>query len=744
MNFTPLLLKNIHCKNEILTDTMSWGDANLNSMTFSTRTKPQKEFEHVQEEVDRILEHLTDLPSEYDRWLNPITILSLHLSSIIATLPLMLAAIEMMARRTCDKRKISCILEALRYKICESRVLKFRFLTLLGNAKFSIFWKLKIKLVSDCYAKSSEEFNESKSDPNFIHDEIYRCLEKENDSKNTFMTTKNTSAQVLLEDINLLIYVSILGLLHPQYGVGLKDRYFRLRKFKDTFRGYEAVDWFVSKIGLQNQDRECAVRLLDRIARIGIIKRLGLRRLPFKDENDLWRSNVKSQPDESGVCFLLESGKKIVFYSKELLSNGITKVEFGIDVDYIDLQSLQFWTRDVFSLKNPKQQDLIGFKLLIHPLGDENGSFFQQNSKSQSKISRLVSDDMFFGHDSDSSTKLRDKFGKDVVFAAQVDKIFTSIARPFILSLKKPAEGMWVNNGWKSVGDRVLVKCGDNLMQDYLCQLIFRLFNSIWKRSSGFFKKDLVPFIATYEVFPIDDEHGFMETIKNVVSLKKFNWAEWIESTIGNDQLIHQMLCSASGAYIGAYILGARDRHWDNILVKDNSILIHIDYGFLFGKVPPVDAPRFALCPGMQKAFQRLGIWDDFLDLCGRAFALLYQNAGKVIRAAELLFPFATFSPYVVRKYINGSLSLNCHVPEHESVRNLHHQIITSAASWKTKLKSLFHDWIDPIFYSLLNCKFPPAVLAIKIINTKRYAKKQPMRSYLPFYDDSEHTIYLE
>ena len=44
------------------------------------------------------------------------------------------------------------------------------------------------------------------------------------------------------------------------------------------------------------------------------------------------------------------------------------------------------------------------------------------------------------------------------------------------------------------------------------------------------------------------------------------------------------MATSAIGSYIAAYILGCRDRHWDNILINTKTAcLFHIDFGHILG-----------------------------------------------------------------------------------------------------------------------------------------------------------------
>lgn len=43
--------------------------------------------------------------------------------------------------------------------------------------------------------------------------------------------------------------------------------------------------------------------------------------------------------------------------------------------------------------------------------------------------------------------------------------------------------------------------------------------------------------------------------------------------------------------------MGIRDRHQDNMMIKDNKIFFHIDFGFILNDAPGFDAPIFSI-PG--------------------------------------------------------------------------------------------------------------------------------------------------
>lgn len=97
---------------------------------------------------------------------------------------------------------------------------------------------------------------------------------------------------------------------------------------------------------------------------------------------------------------------------------------------------------------------------------------------------------------------------------------------------------------------------------------------------------------------------------------------------------------SLAGYSVITYLLGVGDRHLENILVASDGRLLHIDFGFLFGRDPKPFAPPMKLCKEMiaviggegSAAFQR------FQTYCCRAYNILRQQAPL------LLYVLSSFS----------------------------------------------------------------------------------------------------
>lgn len=97
-------------------------------------------------------------------------------------------------------------------------------------------------------------------------------------------------------------------------------------------------------------------------------------------------------------------------------------------------------------------------------------------------------------------------------------------------------------------------------------------------------------FLATYRVMPITADSGFIEIVPDALTLSDI----LDRGTISNylyrsniDKSVREVSSnySASLAFwtVVTYLLGVGDRHLENIMIREDGILFHIDYGFVFG-----------------------------------------------------------------------------------------------------------------------------------------------------------------
>lgn len=102
--------------------------------------------------------------------------------------------------------------------------------------------------------------------------------------------------------------------------------------------------------------------------------------------------------------------------------------------------------------------------------------------------------------------------------------------------------------------------------------------------------RNVKPELASYRVLPIDEKSGFIEIVPNSSTLYEILSRGTISNYIyrnNGDRKVSDVMdnYSASLAFwtVVTYVLGVGDRHQENIMIRDDGVLFHVDYGFVFG-----------------------------------------------------------------------------------------------------------------------------------------------------------------
>eukprot|EP01105_Mastigella_eilhardi_P016750 TRINITY_DN3837_c0_g1_i11.p1 TRINITY_DN3837_c0_g1~~TRINITY_DN3837_c0_g1_i11.p1 ORF type:complete len:529 (-),score=96.36 TRINITY_DN3837_c0_g1_i11:343-1893(-) len=213
-------------------------------------------------------------------------------------------------------------------------------------------------------------------------------------------------------------------------------------------------------------------------------------------------------------------------------------------------------------------------------------------------------------------------FGKpDHLEKMEVMKVFDSQAKPCLMKLSYTA----------SAPSLFIFKCGDDLRRDLMVQVMFNIFNSVWDCSG----LELKPHAFTYRVVPVSRDRGLIELVSNAVPLTNFCWDSILAF---DDRELNHFVATAAGGYVSAFLMGVRDRHKDNMLIKDGHTFFQIDFGYLFNTRPWFDANRFAMPHDFKLKMQQRGGWKRFLDVCENGLAMLRRESGMLMRVCSLLF----------------------------------------------------------------------------------------------------------
>ena len=117
--------------------------------------------------------------------------------------------------------------------------------------------------------------------------------------------------------------------------------------------------------------------------------------------------------------------------------------------------------------------------------------------------------------------------------------------------------------------------------------------------------------IHSYDVFPFSESVGCLAMIPNASTLYDIrqtttllNFVMTHNPTLTSQQMRARMVASCAGACLLAFTMGLGDRHLENIMVTQEGLLAHVDFGYILG-----DDPKHVSTP--------MRITEDMIDAMG-------------------------------------------------------------------------------------------------------------------------------
>uniref|UniRef100_K3X9V2 phosphatidylinositol 3-kinase n=1 Tax=Globisporangium ultimum (strain ATCC 200006 / CBS 805.95 / DAOM BR144) TaxID=431595 RepID=K3X9V2_GLOUD len=195
---------------------------------------------------------------------------------------------------------------------------------------------------------------------------------------------------------------------------------------------------------------------------------------------------------------------------------------------------------------------------------------------------------------------------------------------------------------------KVMVKNGDDLRQDQLIMQMFTLMDRLLKKVNLDLK------LTPYRILATGANDGLMEFVQDsypvsyVVSkfespqvlgfLRKHNPDPLAEYGV-NPEALNTYVKSVAGYCVLTYLLGIGDRHLDNLMMKTEGHLLHIDFGFIFGADPKPYPPPFKLTKEMVEGMG--GVQSQhylkFQTYCCQAFNWLRKSADLILNLLSLM-----------------------------------------------------------------------------------------------------------
>lgn len=116
---------------------------------------------------------------------------------------------------------------------------------------------------------------------------------------------------------------------------------------------------------------------------------------------------------------------------------------------------------------------------------------------------------------------------------------------------------------------------------------------------------------------------------------------------------------SCAGYCVAMYVLGVGDRHLDNLMLRSNGALFHIDFGYMLGRDPKPFPPPMKLCKEMVEAMGGADskLYDRFRRSCCQAFNILRASSNLILNLLMVSTPLcAAYSSNVILNLLIESI----------------------------------------------------------------------------------------
>lgn len=260
------------------------------------------------------------------------------------------------------------------------------------------------------------------------------------------------------------------------------------------------------------------------------------------------------------------------------------------------------------------------------------GSTQKKIEKLRQLLSGLLSELTYFDE------PIRSPLAPDVLITGIVpaeSSIFKSALHPLRLTFRTASGGSC----------KVIFKKGDDIRQDQLVVQMVSLMDRLLKM------ENLDLHLTPYKVLATGQDEGMLEFIpssslaqilseyRSIVNyLQRFHSDE--NGPFGiTAACLETFIKSCAGYSVITYILGIGDRHLDNLLLRDDGRLFHVDFGFILGRDPKPFPPPMKLCKEMVEAMggAESQYYVRFKSYCCEAYNILRKSSNLILNLFHLM-----------------------------------------------------------------------------------------------------------
>lgn len=283
-------------------------------------------------------------------------------------------------------------------------------------------------------------------------------------------------------------------------------------------------------------------------------------------------------------------------------------------------------------------------------------------------------------------------------------------------SKMRPLWLVWENADLYGLPLPLMYKRGDDLRQDMLSLQILHIMDNIWQSEGLDFR------LNPYGCLPTGHNEGLIEIVTKASTLATIQRAysdiklkaafnkqclyQWLKKHNQDpksfNSAMNEFLMSCAGYCVATYVLGVADRHSDNIMLRENGQLFHIDFGHILGhfkskmgvkreRVPFVLTSDFVyvITRGPEQSNES---FIKFKMLCQRAFQILRQHSKFLITLFMMMMNTGIQEVSCIRDIEYLKETLVPHMTDEEADSHFLAKFNEALKnSWKTSVDWMFH-----------------------------------------------------